>query len=97
MARSARQHIYTPRTAHTHTLAASRRRGTLTAAPAPPPPPCTARRVERVLAGCGISLIWVSHDPGQPLRAAPRGRILEMPLGRVVPIQQLLPKDGEQL
>lgn len=39
----------------------------------------SARRVERVLKGCGAGLVWVSHDPGQPGRVG--GKVLDLPGG----------------
>ncbi|KXZ54490.1 hypothetical protein GPECTOR_4g555 [Gonium pectorale] len=41
-----------------------------------------ALRMERMLAGCGSALIWVTHDPQQPSRLG--GRVLELPLGNVL-------------
>ena len=36
-------------------------------------------RVEKVLKDSGCALIWISHDPEQPLRVG--GKILELPGG----------------
>ncbi len=41
--------------------------------------PLSTRQVEEVLQECGAGLIWVTHDPEQPLRVG--GRALELPRG----------------
>lgn len=39
----------------------------------------SARRVERLLKGCGAGLLWVSHDVQQPGRVG--GKVLNLPAG----------------
>ncbi len=46
--------------------------------------PVSTRQVEQVLQQCGAGLIWVTHDPEQPLRVG--GRSLELPRGLEISI-----------
>uniref|UniRef100_A0A7S3VKL1 ABC transporter domain-containing protein n=1 Tax=Dunaliella tertiolecta TaxID=3047 RepID=A0A7S3VKL1_DUNTE len=46
--------------------------------------PVSTKKVEKALKGCGVSLIWITHDPEQPYRVG--GSMLELPTGRIVPL-----------
>lgn len=44
--------------------------------------------------GCGVSLVWITHDPEQPYRVG--GAVLELPTGRVVRLPQPRPQHVAQ-
>lgn len=46
--------------------------------------PLSSRKVEHALTSSGVSLVWITHDPEQPIRVG--GHMLELPTGRIVPI-----------
>lgn len=48
----------------------------------------SALKAEKVLKECGAALIWVTHDDQQPARVG--GRILHLPLGTEMAVDQLL-------
>ena len=48
----------------------------------------SAIKTEKVLKECGAALIWVTHDDSQPARVG--GRILQLPLGTEMAVEQLL-------
>ena len=48
----------------------------------------SAIRTEKVLKQSGAALIWVTHDDSQPARVG--GRILQLPLGTEMAVEQLL-------
>ena len=51
------------------------------------------RRVEKVLKDSGCALIWISHDPEQPLRVG--GKILELPGGTLSALNPVVEEEGE--
>lgn len=59
----------------------------------------SALKAEKVLKECGAALIWVTHDDQQPARVG--GRILNLPLGTEMAVDQLLASptytDSEEL
>ena len=48
----------------------------------------SAIKAEKVLKESGAGLIWVTHDDSQPARVG--GRILQVPLGTEMAVEQLL-------
>ncbi len=48
----------------------------------------SALKAEKVLRESGAALIWVTHDDSQPARVG--GRILQLPLGTEMAVEQLL-------
>ena len=48
----------------------------------------SAIKTEKVLKDSGAALIWVTHDDSQPARVG--GRILQLPLGTEMAVEQLL-------
>lgn len=48
-------------------------------------------RVERVLRSSGCALVWISHDPEQPLRVG--GRVLELPGGTLTVLPEPTPDE----
>ena len=48
----------------------------------------SALKTEKVLKSSGAALIWVTHDDSQPARVG--GRILQLPLGTEMAVEQLL-------
>ena len=55
--------------------------------------PVSPRRVEKVLKDSGCALIWISHDPEQPLRVG--GKILELPGGTLSALNPVVEEEGE--
>jgi ABC-type phosphate transport system ATPase subunit len=51
--------------------------------------PVSTQNVERALMGCGVSLVWITHDSEQPMRvgSSTSSSMLELPTGRIVPLQ----------